>query len=279
MTLYINANDHPGVFKNEASIKPNNQDYFKTDYMSDMIGEQRRLNASFSQSFTMLQEMYKVQEQSFSNQWESITQKLQQLLEKQEKRENMETKTVQQLKALDEKQTALQGIVQAGEDEMARLQENIQTIIDAEKLLADHFQQMHASEEDIVARLKQLTSDDRVAKEKLNAVEELTIQLDRKVDSIQTQQTTMAEQMAGQQKEQQVIRTEMDEQLALLQKVGRQVEQMRSILYERANYLAEKVEEGYQLTSSYIYQLFTGADKPMSFVMKEKETKKVQQHN
>ncbi|CAM4078550.1 hypothetical protein [Lederbergia lenta] len=61
-----------------------------------------------------------------------------------------------------------------------------------------------------------------------------------------------------------------------MEKVVRQIDHIRSILFERMTYLAEKVENGYRLTSSYVYKLMTGANQPFALFManeKQKEKK------
>lgn len=59
----------------------------------------------------------------------------------------------------------------------------------------------------------------------------------------------------------------LDHQEALTEKIYRQLNHLRSIIFERTNYLATKVEEGYKITSSYIYKLMTGAEQPLTFLM------------
>lgn len=57
----------------------------------------------------------------------------------------------------------------------------------------------------------------------------------------------------------------LDTQEALLDKLGRQLNHVRSILFERTNYLVDKIDEGYKLTSSYVYKLMTGSEQPFTF--------------
>ena len=43
---------------------------------------------------------------------------------------------------------------------------------------------------------------------------------------------------------------QLDKQEALTEKISRQLNHIRSIIFERTNYLATKLEDGYKLTAS-----------------------------
>ncbi|MCL6572457.1 MAG: hypothetical protein K6T88_12360 [Bacillus sp. (in: Bacteria)] len=70
----------------------------------------------------------------------------------------------------------------------------------------------------------------------------------------------------------------LDNQEALIEKISRQLNHIRSILFERTNYLATKIDDGYKITSSYVYKLMTGSDQPLTFFLmnqKDEENKKI----
>ena len=73
-------------------------------------------------------------------------------------------------------------------------------------------------------------------------------------------QEKLSDQLAEQKFDQNQIATRLDNQEALLEKVVRQLDYLRSTLFERTHFLAEKIEEGYDLTSSYIYKLLTSSN-------------------
>ncbi|MBI0577134.1 hypothetical protein IEC97_07155 [Neobacillus cucumis] len=64
------------------------------------------------------------------------------------------------------------------------------------------------------------------------------------------------------------VLTRLDRQEALTEKILRQINHIRSILFERTNYLATKIEDGYKVTSTYVYKLMTGSDQPLSFLLR-----------
>ncbi|MFZ7944713.1 hypothetical protein [Neobacillus sp. 19] len=80
-------------------------------------------------------------------------------------------------------------------------------------------------------------------------------------------QKIAAEKLEKQDDFQSGVLKRLDNQEALLDKLARQVNHIRSILFERTNYLAERIEDGYKVTSSYVYKLMTGSDQPLTFFL------------
>jgi hypothetical protein len=92
-------------------------------------------------------------------------------------------------------------------------------------------------------------------------------------------QKQMAKQISQQENFQAGILGRLNNQEALTEKISRQLNHIRSILFERTNYLAEKIDAGYKVTSSYVYKLMTSSDKPLTFLMmnnKKKEENPIQ---
>jgi vacuolar-type H+-ATPase subunit I/STV1 len=94
--------------------------------------------------------------------------------------------------------------------------------------------------------------------------EELIIHLLKTQEDLQKQ---LSEKISKQEEFQTGVLTRLDQQEALTEKISRQLNHIRSILFERTNYLAEKIDEGYKITSSYVYNLMTGSDQPITFYL------------
>ncbi|MGG1677105.1 hypothetical protein ACIFOT_15305 [Neobacillus sp. NRS-1170] len=80
-------------------------------------------------------------------------------------------------------------------------------------------------------------------------------------------QKELAGKLAEQAEFQGGVLQRLDTQEALIDKLSRQLNNIRSILFERTNYLAGKIEDGYKVTSSYVYKLMTGSEKPLTFFL------------
>jgi chromosome segregation ATPase len=80
-------------------------------------------------------------------------------------------------------------------------------------------------------------------------------------------QKEVAEKITKQEEFQGGVLQRLDTQEALMDKISRQINHIRSILFERTNYLATKIDDGYKLTSTYVYKLMTGSDQPLTFFL------------
>ncbi|PFP25832.1 hypothetical protein COJ96_18925 [Bacillus sp. AFS073361] len=80
-------------------------------------------------------------------------------------------------------------------------------------------------------------------------------------------QKEVSEKMTKQEEFQGGVLLRLDNQEALMDKISRQINHIRSILFERTNYLAAKIDDGYKITSSYVYKLMTGTEQPLTFLL------------
>jgi hypothetical protein len=107
---------------------------------------------------------------------------------------------------------------------------------------------------------------------RLDRHEDTNHQLVLKMNQQLELQKEVAEKMTKQEEFQGEVLERLDNQEALMDKISRQINHIRSILFERTNYLATKIDDGYKLTSSYVYNLMTGSEKPLTFfLMNRKE--------
>ena len=115
-------------------------------------------------------------------------------------------------------------------------------------------------------------NDLRTNNQKHKEYEELIIDLLKTQAELQKQ---LSEKLSKQEEFQKGVLTRLDQQEALTEKIFRQINHIRSILFERTNFLAEKIDEGYKITSSYVYNLMTGSDQPITFyLMNNKKSEK-----
>jgi len=91
-----------------------------------------------------------------------------------------------------------------------------------------------------------------------------------------TTQEKLTDQLIEQKEIQKDTSSRLDNQEALMGKVIRQLDYLRSTVFERTHFLAGKIEESYDLTSSYIYKLIRNSNKPISLLMEKKQQKKIE---
>jgi hypothetical protein len=115
-------------------------------------------------------------------------------------------------------------------------------------------------------------------KTRLERYEDANHQLVRQMNEQFELQKEVAEKMTKQEEFQGGVLQRLDIQEALMDKISRQLQHIRSILFERTNYLATKIDDGYKITSSYVYKLMTGADQPLTFFLMNPKKEENQKH-
>ena len=247
MGIFINNGKHPDVFKHQGDIAEPNQGYLKIDYYSEMINQQKNINESLALSIQELTELFQKQSKNQLKQWNEVTNQLSDLKESQKQHEKFEVQTKEWLHALNNDNLELQKMIKNEQDVNQKMMEQL-------NLLSQ-------SNHEIVSQL--------------DTYKEANQQLHSNIHDLVELNKQMSEQMTKQDENQNRVLNQLDSQEALLEKTFRQINNIRSILFERANYLAEKIENSYNLTSSFFYKLLTGSDQPLTLVMmKQKQNQK-----
>lgn len=201
MSLFINDDKHPQVYKSDAEIIAPNQDVFKRDSASEMIEAQQKVNDSLRRSFQELEASYVKQAKTQSRRMASVRYNLKQLNDRHIEQQEMEN--------------------------------------------------------DVANLLEKYSGKN----------EELSLKMEQQIEL----QQEMASQMDKQENFQQDVINRLENQEALTEKLMRKIDHFRSILYERTNFLAEKIEKGYNSTSAYIHKVMS--------VRKEQTIQKEKQKN
>jgi hypothetical protein len=115
-------------------------------------------------------------------------------------------------------------------------------------------------------------------KTRLERYEEANHQLVLQMNEQFEIQKDIAEKMTKQEEFQGGVLQRLDTQEALMDKISRQINHIRSILFERTNYLAAKIDDGYKITSSYVYKLMTGTDQPLTFLLMNHKKEEKHEH-
>lgn len=243
MGLFMNKADHPDVFRNNQTIKEPNQNYFKLDYFAELMKEQKRVNNTLFDSFRNLESLYQQQKNTQASQWTEINNQLHSLMERSFQHEQFESQTMEWLTVLDRNNS-----------EMQRMMENENMF---KKDIMERIDNLRQSNQEIVNKLNHYGSSNKELVEEMNDL----VDLHKK----------MSEGLSKQDDHQNHVIDKLENQEALMEKTLRQVGQFRSILFERTNYIAERIENSYNLTSSYVYKLMTGSDQPLTLYLDERK--------
>ncbi|MDQ0351457.1 chromosome segregation ATPase [Alkalibacillus filiformis] len=244
MTLYINDGEHPTVYRSKRKLTEPNQDYTKFDRLSEWMEEQQKVNRSLKRSNSFLNQLYERQDHI---QTQMDTQ-VKELVAKQHSQDQFKQDVLERLRMLDNKSSQLEEWLKSEEHAREDLIYQVKSINESNKEIINKITDQKVSNDELIDQLNQI----------VNAHEE------------------MSEQLMYFDQNQQEMSEQVQRQEALMEKLNRQMLNFRSILYERSHHLAEKIEDQHEMTSSYVHQLMTGSDKPLTMVMTKKEQEKDQ---
>lgn len=239
MGLYINNQEHPDVYKNKGQMKEPNQSYARQDFLTELIKEQLAANESLKKSLAEIKSRAMAQEKWHSAQWRQVDSQLNELWKSSLDQQNKDEEIIQSLQSINA--------------ENVNLQTSLKEESHLKQEMIDKVHQLGETLQDITSRLEQQEKANQQLSQQLN--EQLALQKES------------VEKMNEQGAFQEDVLKRLDNQEALTEKISRQLNHIRSILFERTNYLATKIEDGYKVTSSYIYKLMTGSDAPLTFFM------------
>lgn len=201
MSLFINNDKQPKVYKSDAEIIAPNQDIYKRDSASEMMEAQKKVNDSLRGSLQALEESYVKQARTQSRKIASMRHNLKQLNDRHIEQQEMES--------------------------------------DVAKLLEKYS----------------------------GKNEELSLKMEQQIEL----QKQMSSQISKQENFQHDVINRLEKQEALTEKMIRKIDHFRSILYERTNFLMEKIENGYHSTSDYIHNIMMVRKEPTN--SQEKQNK------
>ncbi|MBM7571223.1 hypothetical protein [Aquibacillus albus] len=225
MGLFINKDDHPEVYKNKGNIKEPNQSQFKVDYFAEMINHQKEVNQSLLNSFHHLNSLYQQQENKQITQWNQIGEQLHELKEFQSENESFNQKALDWLSLLQQDQKNLS-------EKLSDEENTSHDIIGEINTLRESIEEYQLENEKVASQLQELSEQNQQVTEHISNHEQQQKQMDQRLEN----------------------------QEALMEKTLRQMNHFRSIIFERTNDLAEKIEENYNKTSTYVYELLTGSN-------------------
>ncbi|MFJ7934633.1 hypothetical protein [Sporosarcina sp. NPDC096371] len=233
MGLFMNSDEHPDVFKNDAAIVAQNQGHSKIDTLAEWMQEQQEANASLNRHISDLEMLLKQQTKNQSNQLNNVRNRVKELQDNDSRHGQFEKNVSKSLTKLDKKQQELHQIL---EDK-------------------------HAVDKEFKMQV------DTISESTNNMAVKMTRQLD--------QQQQLAKLILRQENAQKDVISRLVNQEGVTEKMGRQLDHLRSLLYERTNVLTEKLEHSYTMTAAYLAKLLANAEQPMArFWMNPKSEEK-----
>ncbi|WP_342515053.1 hypothetical protein MKY34_10200 [Sporosarcina sp. FSL K6-1522] len=229
----MNHQEHPDVYQNMAATSVTNQTSSQTDTFSEWMKEQQAVNDTIHRQLNLLETLMNEQKRAQSSQLKTIRNRLFTLQKRADHQAHFEKKTLESMAILATDHQSLQQMLT---DEHSLNQQRSVEI-----------QDLCASTKDIAERLELCIATDE--------------ELASKVSEQFIHQQALSEQLAQQEDAQQAVVGRLDAQQGTMVKMLGQVEQLRSILYERTNMLTKKIED---TMSAYLTKRMTGLEQPMT---------------
>ena len=247
MGLFINKNGHPGVFGNKIENVGSNQEHFKIDPYEEWLKEQKEANDSVNHQLTVMKTLMNQQKTAQSNQLKTIRNRLDGIRERDFRHELFENDVMESFSKLE------------GENK------TLHQMLTNEQLISREFMgrvnDVSHSNQEIAARIETVTT----------ANEEIVVKMNEQL----AHQKQLSEKFLKHEDLQKDVISRLDNQEGLSEKLVRQLDHLRSVLYERTNFLTGKIEDGYSMTSTYISKLLTGSDKASThFLLSQKQEEK-----
>jgi septal ring factor EnvC (AmiA/AmiB activator) len=208
-------------------IAERNQAIYRTDSLSEAMKEQKiafdMMNEKYSDMEKQLQRQRRIQ----SDRWKTTGMRFEEILDYQSQHRKFEQEAIETLDRLDRKYNDLQKIL----DNKRRMNE----------VLVEQINMLNQSNSEIAERLDKFDADQ----------EKLLSKMDEQIEK--------QDQFSLSLDEQKIVQTEIVERIeqheGLLEKMMRQMDFLRSVIFERSHFIVDRIDKSYQLTSTYIGNL------------------------
>lgn len=218
MGLFINKSEHSSVFQHKGEIQVPNQRYFKTDYFAELIHKQKKFNETITKEVKDINKRHQQYEFTEAKNWNELRISLAHLSERTTKQEKFEQDAREWLHLLEKKNHELKCLLKEEKDVKQEIKEKINHV--------------SKSNQEIIRQLSDYKSSS----------EQLTSQM----NEMYTLHQQMIDQISKQDKKQDKVLDRFENQEALMEKTLRQVDNLRSILFERAYHIVEKIENSWK---------------------------------
>lgn len=244
----MNREDHPEVYTSDSrSLKPNNQRLSTIDPFTEWVAEQQEANLALQQQMHHLQSIMKEQDTRQSKQLQTIRKRLHGLRERELRQQQFENEVIESFVQLHAENHSFQR--KLAEERLFN------------RTVAKQVDQVSQSTSEIGERLEEVAVVNEAIATEVN--EQLV------------EQKQLSEQLVKQEEAHDVLFERIDKQEGLTEKLLGQMDQLRSILFERSTMLAEKIEGSYLPTSHFITKILEVNEKPTArFMVNQKQEKK-----
>lgn len=242
MGLYINRN-HKNMFQNEERIEGNNQQIYVYNRASEMLKAQMEFNALLEQNIQDIRKLYIHQQNESNIKWDAIEGQLQVLEDFGKNQAVVEKEMLSQIQVIEVEQHKI--------------------------LKAFETEQLNAQEAE--AKWKNLENAYGKIIHQLEGVSNQHAEISEKVQEQLMTLENLSDLLEAQKEKTEHLDKRLENQEALSEKIVRQLEFVRSIIFERTHHLTEKIDELTKDILGFLKKKEAGIRK---FVIQNKEDSK-----
>ena len=223
MGLFFNRKNHTDLYKGNG-INEKNQAIYRSDSISEAMMEQKKAFDIMNEKYSEMEKQLTKQRRIQSDRWKTTGIRLDEIMDYQSQHLQFEQEAIETLENLDRKHIELQRILEDKQKVNEELVEQINMLSQSNAEIAQRLDKFDADQEKLLTKMDaQMEKQDQFS---------LTLE---------AQKTTQAE-----------IAERIEQHEGLIEKMMRQMEFLRSVIFERSHFIAEKIDKSYQLTTTYI---------------------------
>ncbi|RHW38281.1 hypothetical protein D1B33_05175 [Lysinibacillus yapensis] len=254
MGIYVNK-ELPEVFCNIQKIEVPNQAEFRLDELSDLLKQQLLDNRKLAKSIIHLQQTQNDWNLYQTAHLKRVDKRVDDLAESQQFQETLTHQIMSFLEKIEEQNSIMQQTINYDQRFQNDIYQKVIEISQTNDEVQGQLTSINQQESEITTTLTDYSSS-------LDALTKSVEQLVSTLAHIETQtieQNTLnqqiAEKISGLEETQKDADHRADVQEGMIEKVRLQVDHLRSILFERSNFLEEKIEKVLQSLAEYFNKL------------------------
>ncbi|WP_432359880.1 hypothetical protein [Sporosarcina sp. UB5] len=226
MGLFFNKKNHSDLYKG-SNIPERNQAVYRTDSLSEAMKDQTKAFEAMHDKYNEIEKQLQHQRRIQSDRWKMTGARIDEILERQTRHRQFEQEAIETLERLDRKHK--------------ELQQSIENKRKMNEELVKQINILNESNGEIAERLDKFEADQKRLLTKMDVQIEKQDQFSLSLEEQKTAQTELAERM------------ERNE--GLIEKMMRQMDFLKSVIFERSHFIAEKIDKSYKLTTTYMSSL------------------------
>ncbi|MFD1737262.1 hypothetical protein ACFSCX_11930 [Bacillus salitolerans] len=230
------TNSLPKVYTSNIVNSNVNQHFFRTNPISQFIENQNRVNDQLHHSINTFT-------QSLLNTKQEQHHYYQQVVSHLERQESKANGVNEKIENHEKKSASILDKVILLERQNEELRKKIENDSIINKAIMDHLASQESYSQKLVKRLEEHNQVMCDMKEELINQQEIYEKLNEKLDMQEVFHQTLLERL--------------EQQEAITQKIVRQVDHLKSVIYERFSHFADKIEDSMKLTSGYLFSYLT----------------------